>query len=129
MARLYRDLLIMGGELQDYSGYMSQQDVRDKQQLQARFDAERRAFVYDLIREREQAAAAHIASVSADLDRIEATREYREDAIDYVREELAKHIERQAGNGRFMRFAVRWGPPTLGVVLAILYLYVQLTAD
>jgi len=125
MARDYNEMLNAAAELQDFTGFMSTETRQQMSRVQTQFDGARRRFVYERFHE----GIAHAAiwpSVSADLDRISEQRIMREDAIDYTREQLEKHIARQANNTPLKRFVVRWGPPTGALLLAIAYEVVKL---
>jgi hypothetical protein len=120
MARNYNVMLEAAAELQDYTGFMSTETQKQMSRVRAHFDGARRRFVYERFHEGIEHATIW-PSVSADLDRISEQRIIREDAIDYTREQLEKHIARQANNTPLKRFAVRWGPPTGAILLAIAY--------
>ncbi|HSI18772.1 MAG TPA: hypothetical protein VK980_13445 [Sphingomonas sp.] len=125
MARDYHEMLDLAAELQDYNGFLGTEALKQRNQLRTRFDGTRRRFVYERFHEGIDHAAIW-PSVSADLDRISGQRVIREDAVDYVREELANHIERQANNTPFKRFVVRWGPPAGMVLVTISYIVAKL---
>ena len=125
MARDYNKMLEAAAELQDYTGFMSTQTRQQMNRVQAQFDGARRRFVYERFHEGIGHAAIWPA-VSADLDRISQQRIMREDAIDYTREQLEKHIARQARNTPLKRFVVRWGPPAGMILLAIAFEVVKL---
>jgi hypothetical protein len=112
-SRDYRPLLEAAQELQFFTGYLDTQGLKEQGKAQGIFNAERRKFVYERLKDSGDPEAA-IASVSADLDRIaETNTDYTPGAIEEVRSQLIEHIRRQASNGPFMRFIVRWGPPAL----------------
>ncbi|MES2445268.1 MAG: hypothetical protein V4574_20780 [Pseudomonadota bacterium] len=121
----YRDLLLAAADLQEYGGYLSPKAIAERNQIQARFDNHRRPLVYDLFKQGND-AEAHKATVNADLDRIAAAGWIREDAIDYARDELLAHIDKQASNNPLMRFVVRWGPPFAIAVTVIAYAALKL---
>jgi hypothetical protein len=125
MSRNYGPLLEAGQELQFFTGYLDTQGLKNRGRVQDAFNAERRKFVYEALKENDDPEAL-IASVSADLDRIaETTTEYGPGAIEEVRVELIEHIRRQGSNGPFMRFVVRWGPPALMTAGAVAYLAIR----
>jgi hypothetical protein len=108
-------------ELQFFTGYLDTQGLKEQAKVQSAFNAERRKFVYETLKESNDHDAL-IATVSADLDRIaETTTEYSPGAIEEVRAQVVEHIGRQASNGPFMRFIVRWGPPALTAAAVIGY--------
>lgn len=122
MSRDYRPMLEVAQELQFFTGYLDTEDKKRQMAVQARFDSERRKFVYELFNERDDHNRL-VESVSGDLDRIAATTtEYNHGAIEEVRAELLQHIDRQSSNSPIMRFIVRWGPPTVGVAFVIAYI-------
>lgn len=121
----YHDLLQAAAELQDYNGLLTTAARAERNKVQARFDSERRAIVYDLFKQGSD-AEAHKDRVNADLGKIDAARRYREDAIDYAREELISHIDKQAGNNGFQRYIVRWGPPVATAAIVIAYAALKL---
>lgn len=125
MARDYNEMLNAAAELQDFTGFMSTETRQRMNRVQMQFDGARRRFVYERFHEGIEHATIW-PSVSADLDRISEQRIMREDAIDYTREQLDKHIARQAKNTPLKRFVVRWGPPTGALLLAIAYEVVKL---
>jgi hypothetical protein len=121
MRRDYRPLLNAAQELQFFTGYLDTQGLKEQGKAQSAFNAERRKFVYERLKESDDHEAV-IALVSADLDRIaQTTTEYTPGAIEEVRTQLIEHIGRQARNGPLMRFAVRWGPPALVTAAAVAY--------
>ncbi|WP_145960910.1 hypothetical protein [Sphingosinithalassobacter portus] len=121
-----RDLLIVAAELQEYSGYLSTTRRTQMQNLQARFDSQRRVIVFDLLKRSEDVDAIKQA-VSDALDLILQERWIREDAIYYAREELLTHLDKQARNNPLQRFIVRWGPPSAMAAVAVVYLVVKFT--
>ena len=125
MARYYQDLLDASHELLAYDGYLSTARLTEKNQVQATFDAARRAFVYDLFKEGMEKSAIW-PSVSADLDEIDRANPHAGPALDYVREQLERHIGRQMGAHPIVRFAIRWGPPAGTAIAVLVYFYLKL---
>ena len=122
MRRDYGPLLEIGEELARYQGYLSPNEEKECGKLEGTFAAERRKLVYELVKSGD-AAPALVTMVNADLDRLEATGNHSEWAIDHVRGELSRHIEEQSGSSRLMQFATRWGPPALGAIAMAAYIY------
>jgi hypothetical protein len=106
-------------ELSYYSGYLDIQGKEEQAAAQSRLNHERRKLVHALLKENDDHEAL-IESVSADLQNI-AANSMDPSAIEEVREELVKHIRRQASNGPFMRFVTRWGPPALAAAAIAAY--------
>lgn len=125
MTRMYTPLLDLAEDLESFgSGYLSDLQKQQINKIQMRFDAERRKFVYELFHEGLETNNLW-PSVSDDLDRIQARGNQSHGALAMVREALEKHIEKQANNSPVKRFLVRWTLPTLGVIAAIGYTYLQ----
>ena len=125
MPRDYRELLELSQELQYYERFLNTETLKEKNKLQARFDGERRAFVYALFKEGSEKRAL-APSVSAELDAISANSpDYGDSTVDYVREQLLKHIGKAVDHHPVQRFVVRWGPPAAAAVAMIAYAYVR----
>jgi hypothetical protein len=125
MRRDYRPLLEAAQDLQFFTGYLDTKGLQEQGRVQGVFNAERRKFVYERLKESDDHQAL-IASVSADLDGIAQTStDYIPAAIEEVRSQLIEHIGRQGSKGPLMRFVVRWGPPALMTAATVTYFVVQ----
>lgn len=124
MRREYGPLLEIGEDLARYQGYLSPNEEKECAKLEGAFASERRKLVYDLIKSGEPPAVL-LTTVNADLERLEATGNYSGFTIGHVREELTKHIAKQAGSSPIIRFATRWGPPVLGILAMAVYFWLQ----
>jgi len=122
--RDYQPMLRHAENLQYLSGYLSPQDLQRQRQTLEAFRQRRREFVYELVRSGEPADTL-IPTVAQDLDAIEATSEYHPGAIEFLREELDRHIAKQLGSNPLQRFVTRWGVPTLGVLGVIAYAWAR----
>jgi hypothetical protein len=129
MARDYGRLLMLAEELQFFTGYLGSEELNQRNQMQAQFDAERRKLAYALLKEgpdHHGVAASVAASVAADMDRLAATSaDYTPAAIAEAREGLLAEIDHLARSSPAMRFLLRWGPVALGLVVAGVYIYLR----
>lgn len=122
MPRDYGELLERAQDLEEYTGYLDTIARNEQIQARGRFDDARRRFVYDLFKE-EIGREEILPSVLADLDGLEAANPYLGGALSTIREELTRHIGKQARNNPVQRFLIRWGPPALTVAAAAAYIY------
>jgi len=126
MARDYGRLLLLAEELQRFTGYLGNEELRQRQQFQGQFDDERVKIVYALFREGGSAEEIRRA-VIADLDRIElATAEYSPGAVAEAQEALLAEIDAQARSSPATRFLMRWAPVVFATVAGGIYLYLRM---
>jgi hypothetical protein len=126
--RDYRSLLEYAFVLEhDFSGYLSSEGVAARNKAKATFDGERRAFVYALFKEGLDPASL-VPAIVADLDRMARDQTYDETALAFLREQLIQHIKAATRQNSLQRFVLRWGPPTLVVVIGLAYAYLKLRA-
>jgi len=121
--RDYTVMLELSQELQLYSGYLDTNGIKKRGEVIGRFDSARRKFVYELFQDRPNDAELALPAILADLDRISVEERFGDETVAYVREQLTKHIRKQAGNNPFQRFVTRWGPPAVMGVIVVAGLY------
>jgi hypothetical protein len=112
----YRPLLELADDLAGHQRYCGPEEERAAQKIEQAFAAERRKFVYELIGGGGSSEAL-LASIDRDLDRVAATGNHYEFAIDHVRADLHRHVAKQLGSSRPMQLLTRWGPP-VGAAIA-----------
>jgi hypothetical protein len=121
--RDYSALLELSQELQIYSGYLDTKGIQEKNGLIGRFDWARRKFIDELCQDWPDDADLALPAVLADLERISAAGHFGDETVAYVRQQLTKHIRKQAGKNPFQRFVTHWTPPTMMGVAAVAALY------
>ena len=124
MARNYRPMLEIAEELARFQRYLGPTEEQEEAKLKAAFAAERRKFVYDVVREPGEKSEV-VPSIDSQLDRALASGNYAEWSIDHVRGELHQHIGKQINSSPFVRFGTRWGPPVFGIIAIAAYFYAQ----
>lgn len=124
MAANYRPMLELADEMALFQRYLSPEEEKACAKIEGAFNDERRKFVYDLIKD-DVPPGEHIALVERDLDRIGATGNHYEFAIQHVRDELHRHIEKQLGSSPLMRVVTRWGPPAAILIFTSLAIYIR----
>lgn len=124
MERDYRELMNLAAELQMFRGYLSPEEEKREGKLRAEFNSARNKFVYALLREMSEADEAS-QIISQEIDDMAAAQPEWSSTLEYVREELVAHIERESKKKPWVRHAIRWTPLTLGVVALIAYFTVR----
>ena len=122
--RDYSALLALSENLQTYNRYLSTAGMQERAEARGRFDTARRKFVFELCQDRPGDPAEMLPAIWADLDDDAITGQYGDIAIAFVRQELTKHIRKQAGKNAFQRHLTRWGPPTFMTAITIAAIYV-----
>lgn len=122
MARNYGPVLSLAEDLQDFRGYLDSEDMKRQAEVRGNFTGAVRVFVYALYKESPDHGGLGF-SVSGDLNRIAATGDYSQGAIDEARAALIGEIEARSRNHPAIRFIIRWGPPAIGLAAAAAYIY------
>lgn len=116
----YDALLGAAAELEQYSGYLDGEELKQSQQAQAAFTSIRNRFVYDALATGDDAEEVK-GRVTQDLETLVAEHPDWEGPALVVRDELLMRIDEESGKNPTWRKVVRYAPIALGVALVVAY--------
>ncbi len=100
------------------------EDIKQRNSVQHRFDQERRVFVFNALKDSHGPGIAR-QKIVLELDAYLAEHGDGLGEVSFVKEQLLKHLDKQAGRAPIVRFVTRWAVPTGGALVTIAYIYLQ----
>lgn len=122
----YAPLMDLAMELGQFQGYLDSQGLKARNQVQIRYNAVLRNFVYGLLKDGSSAAEA-AQVVDTDIDEMmEVSEPWWHPIYDEVRGDILAQIERDSQKKPWQRTLRQWLPVILAIVVAGVYFGVRL---
>jgi hypothetical protein len=127
MSRDYSALMNAAFQLEQYSGYLTGEDLKEQGKVQEAFNSARNLFVYEALKTGEPSEFVK-QSVVEELAAMEEMQPQWGGTYAYVREELCNRLDQESGKSPLLRKIVRWTPAALGVVAVVVYFGIRFTS-